>query len=67
MLIYQNFNFEVSKINYMIQGPKLSQQITLNASENLKREAKIFVQDIFCECKSVDQNIESNLPVCEII
>ena len=51
-------------------GSEIKPAFTLNVIMRVrisKWESKIFVQDNFCQCKSIDQNIESNLPVCEII
>ena len=43
---------------------------TLNGGKNFKMRVKIFVQANFCECKSIDQILNPNLPVfllCEIL
>ena len=40
-------------------GSEIKLAFTINASENFKMRGQIFVQENFCECKSIDPNIES--------
>ena len=44
----------------VVIGPlRVKPTLTLNAGEISKCKDKIFVQDIFCECRSIDQDLES--------